>query len=87
MQVLLFALTLGLVLLAVSRLPVLGSKQKVPELLLLQDITRMKESIKRATGLQQRRQAFISLLPTGWAGNPQLFDAACFLARKVLWWG
>lgn len=41
---LLFALTLSLVLLAVSCLPGLGKKQKVPELLLLQDITRMKET-------------------------------------------
>lgn len=46
---LLFALTLGLVLLAVSRLPVLGKKQKVPKLLLLQDITRMKETPRSAS--------------------------------------
>lgn len=43
-HVLLFALTLSLVLLTVSCLPGLGKKQKVPELLLLQDITRMKET-------------------------------------------
>lgn len=35
-------------------------------------------SMKQATRLQRCCQAFISLLPAGWAGNPQLFDAARF---------
>lgn len=65
-QELLSALTLGLVLLTATSLPVLGRKQKVPELLQLQDIHPLNErdsgiSIQGAAGLQQCCQAFISL--------------------------
>lgn len=79
-QVLLLALTLGLVLLTVSHLPVLGRKQKVPELLLLQDTAHMKETPRSASNELQGSSNAARLSsprsPRAGLANPQLFDAA-----------